>query len=164
MKRLLLTIVFLLLTTKIIAGPIIEVERNLYEMGTVTGLLSSHRSTIESQVWFGDSDLARVFANTLGTQLSTPFNFGLGPAFGFEVYDGPLADYTTSWFYKPTNYHLAVDNRAQVQNATAGVYYTYAVAQNVGVANVSEPSSLILLPSSLIILFLRKRKNKKIIG
>ena len=122
MKKLLVTTIFLLLTTKVFAGPIIEVEGNLYEMDTVTGVLSSHRLTIESQVWFGDDDLARVFANTVGTQISSPFNWGLGPAFGFNIYDGPLADYTTSWFYKSTNHHLAVDNRAQVQNAAAGVY------------------------------------------
>lgn len=156
MKRLLLATAFLLLTTKVLAGPIIEVENNLYEIETVTGLLSSHRSTIESQVWFGDSNLARVFANTLGTQISTPFNAGVGPAFGFEIYDGPLAGYTTAWFYQPTNYHLAEDNRAQVQNAGAGVYYTYAVANHVGVANVSEPSSLVLFSVFPGLLMIRK--------
>ncbi|MCG5495576.1 hypothetical protein [Ectothiorhodospira variabilis] len=125
-------------------------------MGTVSGLLSSHRNMIESQVWFGDSDLARDFANTLGTQLSAPFNWGLGPAFGFEIYDGVGADYTKAWFYKPTNYHIELDRRAQMQNASAGVYYTYAVAEHIGRADVRvpEPSSLMLFLMSISILAL----------
>ena len=160
MRNLLLSAAFFLFTTKVLAGPIIEVQGNRYEMDTVTGLLSDQRSTIESQVWFGDSDLARLFANTLGTQISAPSNWGLGPAFGYEIYDGPLADYTKAWFYKPTNYHLAVDNRAQEQNATAGVYFTYAVANYVGAINVSEPSSLLLLSACMTLLIIRKKAKR----
>jgi hypothetical protein len=94
----------------------------------------------------------------LRTQLSAPFNFGLGPVFGFEIYDGVGADYTKGWFYKPSNVHLDIDNRAQVQNATAGVYFTYAVAEHVGVVDVPEPSLLIIFTLSVLILLWRKNQ------
>ena len=156
MKKLFCLILLSVLSSKLLAGPIIQVQGNLYEMGTVSGLLSTHRTTIESQVWFGKSSLARTFANTLGTQLNAPFNFNLGPAFGYEIYDGVLADYTKSWFYKPSNFHLEENNRAQLQNAGAGVYYTYAIATHVGVSKVSEPGSFILFSMLVLVLLSRK--------
>ena len=152
MNRALLALIFSLISLGAAAGPIIQIDGNLYKIDTFTGLLSSNRSTIESQVWFGNSSLARTFANALGVQSGLP-NFGqLGPAFGYEIYDGVGADYTTSWFYKPSNAHLDPDNRAQVQNAAAGVYFTYAVAEHISVANVPEPESYIMLLTGLILL------------
>lgn len=152
MNRALLALIFSLVSFGAVAGPIIQIDGNLYKIDTYTGLLSTNRSTIESQVWFGDSSLARTFANALGVQSGLP-NFGqLGPAFGYEIYDGVGADYTTSWFYKPTNAHLDPDNRAQVQNAAAGVYFTYAVAEQIGVVNIPEPKSYIMLLTGLILL------------
>lgn len=157
LKRTTIIALFLFLPFFSSAGLIIEVDDNIYEMTTVTGLLSEHRATIENQIWFGDSDLARQFSNELKTQLAAPFNWGLGPVFGFEIYDGVGADYTKGWFYKPSNVHLNIDNRAQVQNATAGVYFTYAVAEHVGTINVPEPNPLYLFLLVLPYLFYQKR-------
>ncbi len=154
MNRIFLAVIIWLLSYSASAGPIIQVDDNLYEINTVTGHLSSHRSIIENQVWFGDRELARLFANELGTQLSLP-NFGqLGPAFGFSIYDGAGADYTVSWLYKPSNTHLDIDNRAQVQNATAGGYYTYAIAEQVDAVDVLEPNTFMLFLMAWIFMYI----------
>jgi hypothetical protein len=124
------------------AGAIIETHGSVYEIETVTGLLSTHRSTIEGQVWFGDSNLARDLANELGTLMGTPNVVGTyGPMFAYYVYDGVLADYTKGWVYYPNRFGVPEDNRAQDNNASAGNYYTYAVGRVVGTvaATVPEP-------------------------
>jgi hypothetical protein len=53
MNRVLLIVILLFMPLRASAGLIIQVNDNLYEMDTVSGLLSSHRATIENQVWFG---------------------------------------------------------------------------------------------------------------
>ncbi|WP_136681173.1 hypothetical protein [Neptunomonas sp. XY-337] len=158
MNRILLVIFISLFSYKASAGPIVQVYDNLYEINTVTGLLSTHRLVIEDQAWFGDSDLARIFANELGTQLSLP-NLGLGPVFGFSIYDGVGADYTKGWFYNPRKPHQHENNRAQVQNAGAGVYYTYAVAKHIGVAEVPEPNLFIIFVMACISMLFRVRRK-----
>jgi hypothetical protein len=156
MKRLVLALSCSLISAAASAVPVVTVNGNLYEIGTVTGLLSDHRSTIESQVWFGNSALARTLANEVGTVFGTPNHQLYGPMFGYYVYDGIGADYTTGWVYTPDRYNLAEDNRAQVNNATAGNYYTYATGKYVGVAAIPEPSSFLLFAFGLLMLIGRK--------
>ena len=48
------------------AGVIYEAQGNLYDIETVSGLLSNLRSTIEAQAWFADESLARDLANEVG--------------------------------------------------------------------------------------------------
>ena len=156
MKRLTQVFACSLICAAASAGPVVNVNSNLYEIETVTGLLSTYRSTIVSQVWFGDSALARAIANEVGDQFRTP-NIGLyGPMFGHYVYDGVGADYTTGWVYTPSSFNLALDNRAQENNASAGNYYTYAIGRFVGAAEVPEPSSISLLALGLFLLIGRK--------
>ena len=44
MKRLFCLVIFFVLSSNLTAGPILKVDGNLYEMSTVTSLLSVHRS------------------------------------------------------------------------------------------------------------------------
>lgn len=139
------------------ATPIVEVNGSSYEIGTVTGLLSTYRSTIESQPWFGNSALAQAIANEVGTELGTP-NYNLyGPMFGYYIYDGVGADYTTGMVYTPGRFNLEPNNRAQANNATAGAYYTYAIGRYIGPTAIPEPSTIALLSLAALLLVVSRR-------
>ena len=156
MNRLIQVFSFSLICAFASAGPIVNVDGKLYDIETVTGLLSTHRSTIETQIWFGNNALAQTFANKVGTQLGTP-NYNLyGPMFGYYIYDGVGADYTTGWVYTPSRSGLDLTNRAQENNAGAGNYYTFATSRYLGVAEIPEPSSIFLLALGALILGARK--------
>lgn len=167
MKRLVLALSCSLISAATSAVPIVAVDGNLYEIGTVTGLLSDHRSTIESQVWFGNSALARTLANEVGTLFGTPNHQLYGPMFGYYVYDGVGADYTRGWVYTPGRYNVGDGKKAQDNNAAAGNNYTYAIGTHVGVAAIPEPSSFLLLALGILILIGRSGlhgRNNKITG
>ena len=146
------------------AGPVVTVSGNLYEIETVTGLLGYYQTTIESQVWFGNSELARTFANEVGNAFGTP-NYNLyGPMFAYDVYDGVGADYTMGWVYTPGRFNLEPGNRAQDNTASVGNYYTYATAQYLGTTSVPEPSSVLFFAFGVALLAGHKEVRERILG
>lgn len=156
LKYIICALSFSLVCNTASASPIVDVEGRRYEIQTVTGLLSIHRETIASQVWFGNSELARTFANEVGNVLGIP-NYGIyGPMFSYYIYEGIGADYTSGWVYYTNRFQLPPGNRAQVNNATAGSYYTYAVAKDLGATEIPEPNSLTLLIAGAVLLVRRQ--------
>ena len=156
MKYFLLALSLNLAVADAAAAPSVNVEGRRYEIGTVTGLLSSYRETITTQIWFGNSELARAFSNKTANDFGVP-NYRLyGPMFAYYIYEGVGADYTTGWVYNPTRFVLPPENRAQNNNATAGNYYTYAVAKDLGPVDIPEPSSLLLLTVGAFVLVARR--------
>ena len=53
-----------------------------WDVTTVTGTFNTLQSQLEAQEWWGDRDLAIVFANELGASLGTP-NAAFGPYFAY---------------------------------------------------------------------------------
>lgn len=134
------------------AAVIVEAHGGLYEIETTSGLLSTLKPTIKNQPWYGDSLLAGALANAVAEQLGTQQYSQLGPMFGFHVYDGVGADYTTSMVYKVNIGH------AQEQNAPAGVWTTYATGKYVGVSAVPEPSATLLSLAAVITIAAFRKK------
>lgn len=122
------------------AGVIYEAQGNLYDIETVSGLLSNLRPTIESQAWFADEDLARALANEVGSSLGV-LNVArmYGPMFATSIYDGAGADYTTGWVYYPNRSGLPDDDRAQSMNFSYSNTWTFAVGSLVGPAPAAVP-------------------------
>lgn len=142
------------------AGVIYEAQGNLYDIETVSGLLSSLRSTIEHQAWFADDDLARALANEVGSSLGVVNVAGMyGPMFATSIYDGVLADYTTGWVYYPNRPGRPKDDRAQSMNFIDSNAWTFAVGSLVGPASaaVPEPTDLSIVALAAM-LFVRRTK------
>lgn len=137
------------------AGAIYEAQGNLYEVETVSGLLSALRPTIESQPWFGDGDLARALSNEVGASLGVVNTAGMyGPMFATSIYDGALSDYTTGWVYYPNWPGRQEDDRAQSVNFGYSNTWTFAVGNFVGPvpAAVPEPSHLVFVALAAMLL------------
>lgn len=134
------------------AGLVVEAQGKLYEVGTVSGLLSTLRPVIEAQPWYGDSILAGDLANAVADQLGTQQHDQLGPMFGFKIYDGIGADYTTSMVYKMNV------SQAQEQNAAAGVWINYATGRYIIASAVPEPSTPLLVITAAALLVVRKMR------
>lgn len=132
------------------ASPIVvQVEGHGYEIGTVRGFYATYLSTLQDQVWWGDAGLAQTFSNTLGRMLGTINVNGLyAPAFGYDLWDGPGADYMKVFAYRP-DLSNAPDNRALALNAAAGNYWTYAVST---LLPDPPPDSSIPVPGSIWLL------------
>lgn len=145
------------------AGVIYEAQGNLYDIETVSGLLSNLRPTIESQAWFADEDLARALANEVGSSLGV-LNVArmYGPMFATSIYDGAGADYTTGWVYFPNRSGLPDDDRAQSMNFSYSNTWTFAVGSLVGPAPaaVPEPPHLLFVGLAAM-LFARRRKRNE---
>lgn len=144
------------------AGAIYEAQGNLYDIETVSGLLSNLRSTIESQAWFADEDLARALANEVGSSLGVLNVAGMyGPMFATSIYDSVLADYTTGWVYYPNRPGLPKDNRAQSMNFSYSNTVTFAVGSLVGPApaTLPEPPDLAIVALAAM-LFVRRSKRR----
>lgn len=145
------------------AGVIYEAQGNLYDIDTVSGLLSNLRSTIESQAWFADEDLARALSNEVGTSLGV-LNVArmYGPMFATSIYDGVGADYTTGWVYYPNRPGLPDDDRAQIMKFSYSNTWTFAVGNLVGPAPaaVPEPPHLLLVGLAAM-LFARRSKRSE---
>jgi hypothetical protein len=147
-------------TTVAAAGVIYEAQGNIYEVETVSGLLSNLRPTVENQPWFGDENLARALANEVGISLGVPNNVGLyGPMFATFVYDGVLADYTAGWVYYPSRHGLPEDDRAQRTNFSYSNTWTFAVGRLVGPGPepVPEPPHLAFVALAAMLLARRIR-------
>jgi hypothetical protein len=134
------------------AAVIVEAHGGLYEIETTSGLLGTLKPTIKNQPWYGDSLLAGALANAVAEQLGRQQYSQLGPMFGFHVYDGVGADYTTSMVYKVNIGH------AQEQNAAAGVWTTYATGKYVGASAVPEPSATLLSLAAVITIAAFRKK------
>tara|TARA_R110001583_G_scaffold31978_2_gene109001 strand:+ start:8491 stop:8988 length:498 start_codon:yes stop_codon:yes gene_type:complete len=144
------------------AGVIYEAQGNLYDIETTSGLLSSLRSTIESQAWFANEDLARTLANEVGSSLGVLNVAGMyGPMFATSIYDGVGADFTTGWVYYPNRAGLPDDDRAQSMNFSYSNTWTFAVGSLVGPAPaaVPEPPHLVLVGLAAM-LFARRLKRR----
>lgn len=147
------------------AGAIYEAQGNLYDIETVSGLLSDLRPTLESQAWFADEDLARALANEVGSSLGV-LNVArmYGPIFATSIYDGVGADYTSGWVYYPNRPGLPDDDRAQSMNFGYSNTWTFAVGSLVGPAPapaaVPEPPHLLLVGLAAM-LFARRCKRTK---
>lgn len=144
------------------AGVIYEAQGNLYDIETVSGLLSNLRSTIKNQAWFADDDLARALANEVGSSLGVLNVAGMyGPMFATSIYDGVLADYTTGWVYYPNRPGFPKDNRAQSMDFIYSNTWTFAVGSLVGPApaTVPEPPDLAIVALAAM-LFARRSKRR----
>jgi len=145
------------------AGVIYEAQGNLYDIETVSGLLSNLRPTIESQAWFADEELARALANKVGSSLGVLNVAGMyGPMFATSIYDGAGADYTTGWVFYPNRSGVTYDDLAQSINFGYSNTWTFAVGSLVGPAPaaVPEPAHLVFVGLA-VMLFAHHRKRRK---
>ncbi|MCB1962834.1 MAG: hypothetical protein KDF24_06665 [Rhodocyclaceae bacterium] len=144
------------------AGVIYEAQGNLYDIETVSGLLSNLRSTIEAQAWFADESLARDLANEVGRSLGLPNTAGMyGPMFATSIYDGAVADYTIGWIYYPNRPGLPEENRAQSHSFGYSNTWTFAVGSLVGPvpSMVPEPPQLAFVALAAMLLVGRNKRS-----
>ena len=123
---------------------------------TVTGTGAEFLAMLESQVWFGDGDLALLFANAVGDALGLPNSNGnRGPHF-LAVADGSLFAISD-----PSRYPLQ-GFRARIGTGNLSRFavnqwgtWTWAVA-----TSVPEPGTLALLGIGLAGMGMSRRKRK----
>jgi len=153
MKKLSTTIATLLISMNLQAGLIVDVNGQNYDIETFNGLFSNNLSTLQSQVWWGDSSLAADFSNAVGRRLGTTNISGMyGPAFAFSWYNGVGADYVTVRAYDYP--------KGATQINAGGTTWQFATATLVPpVVEASEPGTLGLLAFSLVGLFYSRRSK-----
>ena len=117
-----------------------------WEINTVPGSYNALAGTLQSQVWFGDSGTARLFAESVGSSFGFPNGVGnRGPAF-VVVNDGTLFAPTLpiqGWRYSTAG--------SLVGFATTGfAQQVHAIATRP--TSVPEPETVPLLAIGLVVL------------
>lgn len=129
------------------------VDGDEYDVSTITGSFDDNVSLLESQVFFGDEDLALEFASEVGDLLGI-FNFGfLGPLFAF---DNGLPDSTG--FHAPFDSSLSSAILTETANSNI-TDLTWAVVYPV--AAVPLPAGGLLLLSAFGGVAALKRRKKR---
>ena len=152
MHRLKLAFAIILLTSPIAANAVvIEISGagaadGFWDLSVIEG--APDDAALQDQVWFGDSALARLFAETcflcLGQQTLNPI---FGPWFNFEDWD---IGQSLGWHWFENTNDIAVSTGG------AGGIWQWAVAERVG---VPEPGTLALLGLGLVGLGARRSKR-----
>ena len=109
-----------------------------WDVTTVTGTFNTLQGQLEAQEWWGDRDLAIVFANQLGASLGTPNNplpgIYNGPYFGYDP-DGSFNN-TPFIAYRGPSYVIdqSISNTSSV---------TWAVATRTAVPDAGSTAALL---------------------
>ena len=104
-----------------------------WDVTTVTGTFNTLQSQIEAQEWWGDKDLAIVFANELGASLGTP-NAAFGPYFAYTPWG---YDNHGTWFI---GYRDGTALDWNILSTTSG---TWAVAARAAVPDTGSTAALL---------------------
>ena len=130
------------------------VDENTYEISALTGTYDDLDATLTSQVWWGDSQLAKTCAEALGGDLGYPNTGGAtpaGPLFSFELHIYPQGQTRpTSWTW--------FGGSANLVTSDPDALYTYATAEKVS-SQVPLPASLpLLVGAETALCALRRRR------
>ena len=104
-----------------------------WDVTTVTGTFNTLQSQLEAQEWWGDRDLAIVFANELGASLGTP-NAAFGPYFAYTPWG---YDNHGTWFI---GYRDGTALEWNILSTTSG---TWAVAARAAVPDTGSTVALL---------------------
>ena len=104
-----------------------------WDVTTVTGTFNTLQSQLEAQEWWGDKDLAIVFANELGASLGTP-NAAFGPYFAYTPWG---YDNHGTWFI---GYRDGTALDWNILSTTSG---TWAVAARAAVPDTGSTAALL---------------------
>ena len=104
-----------------------------WDVTTVTGTFNTLQSQLEAQEWWGDRDLAIVFANELGASLGTP-NAAFGPYFAYTPWG---YDNHGTWFI---GYRDGTALDWNILSTTSG---TWAVSARAAVPDTGSTAALL---------------------
>lgn len=112
---------------------VVTVRGHNYQIDTATGFFYNYLDSLQNQIWWGDSGLARDFANAVGTSLGAVNVAGnYGVAFGYSRYDGPLSDYMQVYAYQVSS------QKAISVNANYGTSWTFGIATPVTPQTITD--------------------------
>ena len=109
-----------------------------WDVTTVTGTFNTLQSQLEAQEWWGDKDLAIVFANELGASLGTPNN----PLSG--IYNGPYFGYDPDGSYNNTPFIAYRGPSYVIDQSTSNTSsVTWAVASRATVPDTGSTAAFL---------------------
>jgi hypothetical protein len=134
----------------VISGAADSANDGEWDMTFITGSFASVREDLADQIWWENSDLAELFANTLLDTMGLPNSgtVGVGPIFAYCELPGLQI---CTWVY-----FSSVGLINNFPNSDDPTSYTWAIADRV---SVPEPGTLALLGIGLVGMGLVRRRS-----
>lgn len=131
-----------------------------FELTTVSGSFNDNRALLESQVWWGNAELAEALAETVKDGLGLTI-FSDGPAFAFGTNPGTTAPVVDYFFYDAGNTVRGPFVKRASFGLTQPLSFDFAVAV-AAPSPVPLPAGGVLLVTGLAgVAHLKRRKAKR---
>jgi hypothetical protein len=138
---------------------VVELDGFAYDLSLTSGNYETNSALLESQVWFGDSELSGDLALAVGTQLG--FGFGTqpiyGPAFAYSVVSGGTIAIGSALNSNQTS----VFNYLELVDRTTPSGTSFVFANSVTALPVPLPASALLLGAGFAGLGMVARRRRK---